>query len=314
MVPLSFWLAFHVVLLGFLALDLGVLHRTPSQVGLREAAVWSVIWIVAALAFNAGVYFYLGPTRGLEFFSGYLIERALSIDNIFVFVVVFSFFGVPAVHQHRVLFWGILGALGLRGALIAAGAALLQRFHWVNLLFGAFVLVTGLRFFFHRPEQIDVGRNPVLRLARRLLPVTGGYEGRAFLVKRAGRWAATPLLLVLLVVESVDVAFALDSIPAIFAVTRAPFIVYTSNVFAILGLRASYFLIAALVPRLSYLGTGLAVVLVFIGLKMLAERWIAVTTGVSLFVVLFVLAVAVGASVLAPAPRPRPAPHQGDSP
>src|SRR5271155_1272377 len=219
MVPLSFWIGFHAVLLAFLAVDLGVFHRTPKEVGIRAAAVWSVVWILAALAFNAGIYFHLGPSRGLEFFTGYLIERALSIDNLFVFVVVFSFFGVPAEHQHRVLFWGILGTLVLRGALIAAGAALVERFHWVNLLFGAFVLATGVRFFFHRPEKIDVGRNPVLRLARRFLPVTEGYEGGAFVVKRAGRWAITPLLCVLLVVESVDVAFALDSIPAIFAVT-----------------------------------------------------------------------------------------------
>jgi tellurite resistance protein TerC len=301
MVPLSFWAGFHVVLFLLLALDLGVFHRKPKEILPGEAMVWSALWIAVALAFNAGIYRYMGPERGLEFFTGYLIERALSIDNIFVIVVVFSFFGVPAIHQHRVLFWGILGALAFRGALIAAGAALLERFHWVNYVFGAFVLVTGIRFFFHRPERMDVGRNPVLRLARRLLPVTEGYEGRAFFVRRAGRWLATPLLLVLLLVESVDLAFALDSVPAIFAVTRVPFIVYTSNVFAILGLRASYFLLAAMVPRLRYLGVGLAAVLVFIGLKMLAERWVAVTTGASLLTVLFLLVVAVGASLLSPA-------------
>ncbi|HKM90135.1 MAG TPA: TerC/Alx family metal homeostasis membrane protein [Candidatus Acidoferrales bacterium] len=313
MVPLSFWIGFHGLLLAFLALDLGVFHRAPKPVSLRDAAIWSVVWIVAALAFNAGVYAYLGPARGLEFFTGYLIERALSIDNIFVFVVVFSYFGVPGDHQHRVLFWGILGALGLRGALIAAGAVLLERFHWVNFLFGAFVLVTGVRFFFHRPEKIDVGRNPVLRLARRFLPVTQGYEGGAFLVKRAGGWAVTPLLLVLLVVESVDVAFALDSIPAIFAVTRVPFIVYTSNVFAILGLRASYFLMAALVPRLTYLSAGLAAVLVFIGLKMLGAAWFTMTTGVSLLIVLLLLGAAAGASLLAPAPRTGKAGNRRDA-
>ncbi|HUJ40139.1 MAG TPA: TerC family protein [Candidatus Acidoferrales bacterium] len=298
MVPFPFWIGFHVVLLALLALDLGVFHREAHEVSLGEAAVWSVVWVLVAVAFNWGVYAYLGPQRGLEFFAGYVIERALSIDNIFVFVVVFSYFGVPAVQHHRVLFWGIFGALVLRGAMIAAGAVLLERFQWVNYVFGAFVLVTGVRFFFHRPEKVDVGRNPVLRLARRLLPVTEGYEGSAFLVRRSGRWVATPLLLVLLMVEWVDVAFALDSIPSIFAVTRAPFIVYTSNVLAILGLRASYFLMAALVPRLTYLSAGLAAVLVFIGLKMLGQAWMEVSTGVSLAVVLSILALTAGGSLL----------------
>ncbi|HMD32080.1 MAG TPA: TerC family protein [Candidatus Acidoferrales bacterium] len=300
MVPVSFWFIFHLVLLAFLALDLGVFHRNPHEVSTREAMIWSVVWIVVALGFNAGVYHYMGPDRGLEFFTGYVIERALSIDNIFVFVVVFSSFSVPAIHQHRVLVWGILGALAFRGALIGAGAALLERFHWLTIVFGAFILITGVRFFFHSPEKMDVRKNPVLRLARRFLPMTEEYAGGAFFVKQAGRWVATPLLLVLLLVESVDVAFALDSIPAIFAVTRVPFIVYTSNVFAILGLRASYFLLAALVPRLHYLSMGLAAVLVFIGIKMLAERWLSISTGVSLLTVALLLCVSVGASLVAP--------------
>jgi len=300
MVPLSFWIGFHAVLLVLLGLDLGVFHRRPHEVSFREAAVWSVVWVVVAIAFNWGVYVYMGPRHGLEFFTGYVIERALSIDNIFVFVVVFAFFGVPAEFQHRVLFWGIFGALVMRGAFIAAGAALLARFHWVNYVFGAFVLFTGVRFFFHKPEKVDVGRNPALRLARRLLPVTEGYEGRSFLVKRGGQWLATPLLLVLLVAESVDVVFALDSIPSIFAVTQSPFIVYTSNVFAILGLRASYFLLAALVPRLVYLSAGLATVLVFIGVKMLVEPWMQISIGVSLGVVVSALVLTTVASLLAP--------------
>jgi len=313
MAPLSFWIGFHVVLLAFLAVDLGVFHRTPREVGFLEAAIWNAVWIVVAMAFNAGVWIVLGRGPGLEFLTGYLIEHALSIDNIFVFIVVFAFFGVPAAHQHRILFWGILGALVFRGALIAAGAALLARFHWITYVFGAFVLVTGVRFYFHRPGKMDVGRNPVLRLARRLLPVTEGYEGPEFLVKRAGRWAATPLLLVLIVVESVDVAFALDSIPAIFAVTHSPFIVYTSNVFAILGLRASYFLMAGLLPRITYLSAGLATVLVFVGMKMLTEPWIAVSTGVSLLVVVLVLGVTVGTSLLAPVRGSRAAGRSGDA-
>ena len=204
------------------------------------------------------------------------------------------------MQHHRVLFWGIFGALVLRGGLIAAGAALLERFQWVNYVFGTFVLITGVRFFFHSPEKVDVSRNPVLRLARRLLPVTEGYEGNEFLVKRDRRWMATPLLLVLLVVESVDLAFALDSIPSIFAVTRSPFVVYTSNVLAILGLRASYFLMAALVPRLVYLSAGLAAVLVFIGLKMLGQPWVEISTGISLAVVMAILAATAAASLMAP--------------
>ena len=313
MVPLTFWIGFHVALLVLLALDLGVFHRAPHEVSVREAAMWSVVWVLVALAFNWGVYVYMGPERGLEFLSGYLIERALSIDNIFVFVVVFSFFGVPAVQHHRVLFWGIFGALVLRGGLIAAGAALLERFQWVNYVFGAFVLITGVRFFFHRPEKVDVSRNPVLRLARRLLPVTESYEGNSFVVTRNGRRLATPLLLVLLVVESVDLAFALDSVPSIFAVTRSPFIVYTSNVLAILGLRASYFLMAALVPRLVYLSAGLAAVLVFIGLKMLAEPWMEISTGASLAVVLTALVATAGASLLVPARAPAAGGNKGGS-
>jgi len=300
MVPLSFWVGFHVVLFLFLALDLGVFHRNPHEVSTREATFWTVIWTVAALLFNWWIYHYMGPARGLEFFTGYVIERALSIDNIFVFVVLFTFFAVPAKQQHRVLFWGILGALIFRGAMIAAGAALLERFHWLTFVFGAFILITGIKFFFHSPEKMDVSKNPVLRIARRLLPVTAEYQGGAFLVRQQGRLLATPLLLVLLLVESADVAFALDSIPAIFAVTRVPFIVYTSNVFAILGLRASYFLLAALVPRLRYLSVGLAAVLVFIGLKMLAEPWVPVGTGLSLIIVTVVLCLSVVASLLAP--------------
>jgi tellurite resistance protein TerC len=301
MVPFSAWAAFHVALFGFLSLDLGVFHRKNEPVGLRSAALWSCFWVLLALAFAAGVNYTLGPQRGLEFLTGYLIERALSLDNTFVFAVVFSFFAVPAGLQHRVLFWGILGALIFRGAFIAAGVTLLEHFSWLNLVFGAFVLITGVRFFFHRPENIRVERNPLLRLARRMLPVTAEYHGSQFIVRsEPGGWAVTPLLLVLLVVESADVAFALDSIPAIFSVTRDPFIVYTSNVFAILGLRASYFLIAALLARLRFINIGLSALLVFIGLKMLAEPWYRLSIGASLLIVLLLLVGMVAASLLAP--------------
>lgn len=301
MVPLTFWIGFHVALLVLLALDLGVFHRAPHEVSVREAAMWSVVWVLVALAFNWGVYVYMGPERGLEFLSGYLIERALSIDNIFVFVVVFSFFGVPAVQHHRVLFWGIFGALVLRGGLIAAGAALLERFQWVNYVFGAFVLITGVRFFFHRPEKVDVSRNPVLRLARRLLPVTESYEGNSFVVTRNGRRLATPLLLVLLVVESVDLAFALDSVPSIFAVTRSPFIVYTSNVLAIIGLRSLYFAVSGLMKVFRFLHYGLALVLVLVGLKMIASGRVEIPIAATLGVVAAVLLSSIGLSVAFPA-------------
>lgn len=313
MVPLSAWAAFHVALFGFLALDLGVFHRKSEPVSLRSAALWSGFWVLLALAFAAGVHYALGPQRGLEFLTGYLIERALSLDNTFLFAVIFSFFGVPAGLQHRVLFWGILGALVFRGAFIAAGVVLLERFSWIDLVFGALVLVAGVRFFFHRPEDIQVGRNPLLRLAQRMLPATAEYHGSHFIVRRepAG-WAVTPLLLVLLVVESADVTFALDSIPAIFSVTHDPFIVYTSNVFAILGLRASYFLVAALLARLRFINAGLSAMLVFIGLKMLAEPWYRLSIGVSLLVVLFLLAGMVAASLLAPG-SPVPLPARTDS-
>jgi tellurite resistance protein TerC len=308
MVTPATWVGFHIALFLLLALDLGVFHRRPHAVTLREAAVWSIVWLGVALAFNAGVYRFLGPERGIEFFTGYLIERSLSIDNILVFVLIFSYFAVPAEYHYRILFWGILGAVVFRGALIAAGALLLAKFHWVTYLFGALVLVSGVRFFFHRPGEIDPERNPVLRMARRLLPVTEGYVAENFLVRRGGRWLATPLLLVLLMIESSDVVFAMDSIPAIFAVTRSPFIVYTSNVFAILGLRASYFLLASLLPRLRYLTIGLAAVLVFIGLKMLGEHWVSVPTGVSLLVVALLLGATLGASLIAaPAAAPRTA-------
>ncbi len=283
-----FYLAFTAFVLLLLALDLGVFHRQAHAVGFREATLWSVIWISLALAFNYGFYRYaawkfahdpslLGMPGfdpdaaarqvGLEFLTGYVVEKTLSLDNIFVFVVVFTFFGIPAIYQHRVLFYGILGALVFRAIFIALGAALL-RYHWVILLFGAFLILTGIKMMFAPEEKMDPGRNPVIRLFRRFVPVTSELHGPRFFVRLQGVRYATPLLLSLLFVETSDIVFAVDSVPAIFALTREPMIVFTSNVFAILGLRALYFLLAGAVEKFSRLKYGLALVLIFVGLKM----------------------------------------------
>ena len=294
---LPLWIGFHLLVLTLLALDLGVFRRRAREISAGEAAVASAIWVLLALAFNAGIFFRMGAQHGLDFFTGYLIEYALSADNIFVIAVIFRYFHVPPESQHRVLTWGILGALVMRGTLVAAGAALLARFSWTLFLLGAFVLYTGIHMFFQRPENLNPEKNPVLRLGRKIFPLAAGYRASRFFVRESGRWLATPLLLVLLAVEATDAVFAFDSIPAIFAITRNPFVVYTSNVFAVLGLRALYFLLAGLLPRFRHLSRGLAAVLVFIGVKMLADKWMPVSTGLSLLVVAAILALSVLASL-----------------
>jgi tellurite resistance protein TerC len=294
---LLIWIGFNLFVLAMLALDLGVFHRAAHEVSLKEAAIWSAVWIALALSFNLVVYFWRGPKVALQFFTGYLIEKALSVDNIFVFVLIFAAFGVPAVYQHRVLFYGILGALMMRGVLIGLGTALVSSFHWVLYLFGAFLIVTGIKMARHQTTEVHPGQNPLVRLLRRFFPVTAEYVGQRFVVRRDGRRWATPLLVVLLVVESTDLVFALDSIPAIFAITTDPFIIYTSNVFAILGLRALYFLLAGSVRRFAYLQLGLAAVLVFVGLKMLLADLYTIPIPVSLGVIATILAIAIGASI-----------------
>ena len=292
------WITFNLAVVVLLALDLFVFHREAHEVRKREAAIWSVIWIALALVFAAGVYVFGGRELALAFLAGYIIEKSLSIDNIFVFVLIFGFFQVPPRYQHRVLFWGILGALVMRGAMIAAGAYLLAHFHWVLYIFGAFLVVTGVRIATQKEHAVHPESNPVLRLLRCAMPVTSAYHGQAFFVRTpgtGGRVAATPLFVVLALVETTDLVFALDSIPAVFAVTREPFIVYTSNVFAILGLRALYFVVAGLIRQLRYLQVGLAVVLIFVGVKMLAADVYDVPIGVSLATIVGVL----GASALA---------------
>jgi tellurite resistance protein TerC len=298
------WLGFNAFVLAMLAVDLLVFHKEAHEVRVREAATWSLIWIALALLFGAGVYRFIGRDAGLEYFTGYLIEKALSVDNIFIFVLIFSVFRVPLRYQHRVLFWGILGALLMRGAMIVAGAYLIQQFHWVIYVFGAFLVVTGVRMARHTEPDLDPESSVVTRLIRRIVPVTGGYHGQRFFVREpaahGSRLVATPLFVVLVLVETTDLIFAVDSIPAIFAITRDPFIVYSSNVFAILGLRALYFLLADVIQRFHYLKTGLSVVLVFVGLKMLTVDLYKVPTGVSLSVIALVLGGATIASWLWP--------------
>ena len=302
------WVGFNLFVLAMLALDLGIFHRHAHVISVKEAAIWSGVWITLALAFNAGLYFFwhtLAPTSvysnaeaALAFFTGYLIEKSLSVDNIFVFVLIFSYFAVPAAYQHRVLFWGIIGAVIMRGLLIAAGAVLLKEFHWIIYIFGGFLIFTGVKMALHRNEEIHPERNPIVRLFWRFIPVTEQYEGEKFFIRRAGRVIATPLFLVLLLVESTDLIFAVDSIPAIFAVTSDPFIVYTSNVFAILGLRSLYFVFAGMMHKFVYLKLGLSVVLCFVGTKMVLADVYKIPVGISLGVLATVLAVAVIASLM----------------
>ena len=297
---IALWIAFNVFVLAMLALDLGVFHRKAHVIGLKEALAWSVVWVVLALLFNLGVYFWRGPETSLAFLTGYLIEKSLSVDNIFVFLLIFSYFRVPTLYQHKVLFWGILGALIMRAMFIAAGVTLIQNFHWIIYVFGAFLILTGIKMAWQKDKQIHPERNPVLRLFRRFMPVTDGYEDDKFFVKRAGRHWATPLFVVLLVVESTDLVFAVDSIPAILAITFDPFIVYTSNVFAILGLRALYFALAGIMGLFHYLHYGLSAILVFVGVKMLLADAYKIPVGIALGVVAAILVISVVASVLRP--------------
>jgi tellurite resistance protein TerC len=295
------WVGFIAFVLVVLALDLGVFHRKAHAVTIKEAAGWSAAWVALALTANVGVYFLFGPQRALEFTTGYLIEKALSVDNIFVFVMVFAYLAVPAVYQHRVLFWGILGALVMRAIFIVLGGAFIQRFHWAIYVFGGLLVVTGLKMLLHREDEMDLAKNPAFRAFRRVAPMTDGYRGGHFLVREGGRLLATPLLLTLVVIEFTDVIFAVDSIPAIFAITTDPFIVFTSNIFAILGLRSLYFLLAGAVQKFHYLKVGLSMILVFVGGKMLASSFFKIPIGVSLGVVALLLAGSIIASLVWPA-------------
>jgi len=262
------WIGFTVFVLVLLTLDLGIFHRRPHAISVREAALWTAGWATLAAIFNVGVFYWAGSERGLEFTAGYLVELALSVDNMFVFALIFGWFAVPRAYQHRVLFWGILGALVMRLAFILVGSALLSTFHWIIYIFGVFLIFTGYKILREKGTHIDPEKNIALRLFRRVMPITNEYHGQRFTIIEAGKRVATPLLAVLVLIEATDLVFALDSVPAIFAITDDPFIVYTSNVFAILGLRSLYFLLAGIMDSFRYLKVGLGAVLIFVGAKM----------------------------------------------
>lgn len=293
------WGLFALVVVLALAIDLGIFHREARELGMREAGVWVGVWVLLAGAFNAYVFHRFGTAKGLEFTQGYLLELALSTDNLFVFLLIFSYFQVPRAFQHRILFWGIVGAVLTRGGFIAIGAAAIHRFRWILYALGAFLFYAAFKIVFQKNAEIDPSRNPVLRLFRRLVPVADDESGPHFTVRRQGKLLATPLLAVLIVVEAVDVTFAVDSIPAIFGVTTDVFIVLTSNVFAILGLRALFFLVAGLAQKLAYLNYGIATVLAFIGSKIMLAAFVSIPVLLSLGIVVGVLLLATGASLFA---------------
>jgi len=296
---LLFWILFNLFIVAMLVLDLGVLNRRSHRVGFREALVWSAVWISLAAAFSVFVFFWQGRTPALEFVTGYVIELSLSVDNLFVFLVIFRYFKVPGDQQHKVLFWGIVGALVMRGVFILAGVSLMRRFEWITYLFGALLVYSGYRLLRQGETEIHPERNPVLRLFRKYFPVTDDYQGGKFFVRRPGLYA-TPLFVVLLVIETTDVLFAVDSIPAVLAITLNAFIVYTSNVFAILGLRSMYFALAGMMDLFHYLHYGLSIVLMFVGLKMIGGHYFHIPTIWALAVVIGVLASSVLASLLRP--------------
>ncbi|MDW7984526.1 MAG: TerC/Alx family metal homeostasis membrane protein [Acidobacteriota bacterium] len=291
------WFIFAGIVVIMLLLDLGVFQRRAHVISFREATIWSIVWIAVALVFNAGIWLEMGPVRGMEFLTGYLIEKSLSVDNLFVFLVIFAYFHIPLMYQPRVLKWGIVGAIVMRAAMLLGGLELIRRFHWVTYVFGAILVFTGFRLLFEKREQIEPEKNPVLRLFRRVFPVTPQLHGEHFFVKVQGRWHATPLLVALIAVETTDLVFALDSIPAILAITQDPFIVYTSNIFAILGLRALFFMLSGILGLFAYLRYGVAVILAFVGVKLLIAGYVKIPIGVSLSVVFGVLTLSILASV-----------------
>jgi tellurite resistance protein TerC len=300
-----FWIAFNVFVVVMLVLDLAVFHRKPHAIKFREALGFSIMWVAMAAAFAVFVFYWRGRATSLEFVTGYLVEESLSVDNLFVFLLIFRYFRVPPNYQHKVLFWGIVGALVMRGVFILAGVTLIRRFHWIIYVFGAFLIYTGIQLFRQKEQEIHPEHNPVLKLFRRWMPVTKDYVGGRFTVREQGLYA-TPLLLVLIVVETTDVLFAADSIPAVLAITHDPFIVYTSNVFAILGLRSMYFALAGMMEAFHFLHYGLSAILIFIGVKMLLSSYYPIATEYALLVVGAVLLMSVVASlVIAPKEKPK---------
>ena len=293
-----FWVIFNAFVLVMLALDLGVFHKKLHVVSVKEALIWSGIWIFLALCFNGFIYFMFGETKALEFFTGYVIEKALSVDNIFVFVLIFTYFHIPAIYQHKVLFWGIIGALIMRVIFIFAGVALLEKFHWTIYIFGAFLIFTGIKMLFDKDKKIEPDKNPVIKFFKKIIPTTNELHGDKFFIKQNQKNYATPLFIVLIMIEITDLIFAVDSIPAILAVTQDHFIVYTSNVFAILGLRSLYFALANIIDRFKYLAVGLALILVFVGTKMVIIDFYKIPINLSLLVIFLVLFTSVIVSMI----------------
>lgn len=293
MTDVLLWIGFLIFITGMLILDLKVLQKKDHEIQIKEALLWTLFWIVLSLLFNVGIYFYMGVDYALEFLTGYLIEKALSVDNIFVFIIIFTYFGVPPRYQHKVLFWGILGAVIMRGVFIFAGVAIIQRLHWVIYILGAFLVYIGIKMAFTKERKINPERNPVLRTFSKLYPVDYDYKGNKFFIKSAGRLVATPLLVVLIVIETTDIVFAVDSIPAILSITLHPFIVFTSNIFAILGLRALYFAVSGIMKLFKFLNYGLSLILVFVGVKMLISEYYKIPVSIALSVVGGILAISI---------------------
>ena len=292
------WLAFGAVITIMFVLDLGVFNRKSHEIKFREALTWTIVWVSLAMAFNVGVWYFMGKEKALEFLTGYIIEESLSVDNLFVFIMIFSYFQVPRMHQPRVLKWGIIGALVMRGVFIILGIELIERFHWMVYLFGAILIYTGFKMAFGGDDKVEPEKNPLVKLVRRFMPITKRMVGDRFFIRRRGIWAATPLFLTLIVVESSDVIFAVDSIPAVLAVTRDPFIVYSSNVFAIMGLRSLYYLLAHVMEMFAYLKLGVSFILAFVGAKMLLADVVEVPLIFSLGMIIGTLTISILVSVL----------------
>lgn len=297
---LTLWILFNLFIVAMLIIDLMVFNRKPHEISIRESLVWTAIWITLAVIFGIGLYFFMSPQDSIDYFTGYLIEKSLSVDNIFVFLLIFTYFGVQDKYQHRVLFWGIFGALVFRLLFILIGVALIEMFHWVIYIFGAFLILTGIKLGLEKDKEIHPEKNPILLLARRLIPITKSFYGQKIIFKKRGRYIATPLLLVLIVIETTDVIFALDSIPAIMAITRDTFIIYSANAFAILGLRALYFALSGVMRLFHYLHYGLSFILIFIGTKMMLEEILEISTLITLGVIVLTLSISVLFSILYP--------------
>lgn len=299
-VNIFIWIGFLLFVFAILAVDLGIFHKKSHEVKIKEALIWSAVWISLALAFNYGIYHFMGKEKAVEFLTGYVIEKSLSIDNLFVFIMIFSFFNVEAKYQHKILFWGIIGALILRAIFIFAGVGLINKFHWIIYLFGAFLLFTGFKMLFQKDEPIEPDKNVLVKFFKRFFTVTEQNHGDKFFVKQNAKWAATPLFIVLIMIEFTDLIFAVDSIPAIIAISKDTFIIFTSNVFAILGLRALYFALAGITKYFYYLKYGLSTILVFVGLKMIIVDFYKVTSGLSLLIIMGILLTSILLSILLP--------------